>query len=138
MAILQEMPFGRYYGSVDATPLFVLLAGAYYERTGDRVAQTLRLAEQLGGEAVTIPGHHMAEDLIRYAQSRTVTEVIIGKSRRSRWSEIWRGSVVHDLIRKSGDIDVYVISGDDEPAHHARRPVTLRAPREYQRYSRPS
>jgi glycogen debranching enzyme len=36
MAILKEMPFGRYYGSVDATPLFVLLAGAYFERTGDR------------------------------------------------------------------------------------------------------
>ena len=30
-----EVPFGRYYGSVDATPLFVLLAGAYYDRTGD-------------------------------------------------------------------------------------------------------
>jgi two-component system, OmpR family, sensor histidine kinase KdpD len=94
----------------------------------DRVAQTLRLAEQLGGEAVIIPGHNMAEDLIRYAQSRNVTEVIIGKSRRSRWSEIWRGSVVHDLIRKSGDIDVYVISGEDEPAQRARRSVTLRAP----------
>jgi glycogen debranching enzyme len=36
MATLKEMPFGRYYGSVDATPLFVLLAGAYYKRTGDR------------------------------------------------------------------------------------------------------
>jgi glycogen debranching enzyme len=36
MAVLKEMPFGRYYGSVDATPLFVPLAGAYYERTGDR------------------------------------------------------------------------------------------------------
>lgn len=36
MATLKEMPFGRYYGSADATPLFVLLAGAYYERTGDR------------------------------------------------------------------------------------------------------
>ena len=36
MAALNEMPFGRYYGSVDATPLFVLLAGAYFERTGDR------------------------------------------------------------------------------------------------------
>ncbi len=35
MAALKEMPFGRYYGSVDATPLFVALAGAYYERTGD-------------------------------------------------------------------------------------------------------
>jgi len=36
MAALREIPFGRYYGSVDATPLFVVLAGAYYERTGDR------------------------------------------------------------------------------------------------------
>lgn len=36
MAALKEMPFARYYGSVDATPLFVALAGAYYERTGDR------------------------------------------------------------------------------------------------------
>ncbi len=36
MATLGEMPFGRYYGSVDATPFFVLLAGAYYERTADR------------------------------------------------------------------------------------------------------
>ena len=36
MAALGEVPFGRYYGSVDATPLFVMLAGAYYERTGDR------------------------------------------------------------------------------------------------------
>jgi glycogen debranching enzyme len=35
MARLHEVPFGRYYGSVDATPLFVVLAGAYYERTGD-------------------------------------------------------------------------------------------------------
>jgi glycogen debranching enzyme len=36
MAALGEMPFARYYGSVDATPLFIVLAGAYYERTGDR------------------------------------------------------------------------------------------------------
>src|SRR5262249_24809771 len=36
MARLGEVPFGQYYGSVDATPLFVVLAGAYFERTGDR------------------------------------------------------------------------------------------------------
>ena len=36
MAAAKEMPFGRYYGSADATPLFVCLAGAYYERTADR------------------------------------------------------------------------------------------------------
>ena len=36
MANLGEVPFGRYYGSVDATPLFVMLAGAYFDRTADR------------------------------------------------------------------------------------------------------
>jgi glycogen debranching enzyme len=36
MAALGEVPFGRYYGSVDATPLFVVLAGEYFERTADR------------------------------------------------------------------------------------------------------
>jgi two-component system sensor histidine kinase KdpD len=81
----------------------------------DRLAQTLRLAEQLGGEAVTIPGQDVAEELIRYARSQNVTEIILGKSLRSRWSELWRGSLVYDIVRKSGDIGVYVITGEDEP-----------------------
>jgi len=42
MANLKEIPFARYYGTVDATPLFIILAGAYYERTGDK-----KLIEQL-------------------------------------------------------------------------------------------
>src|SRR4029079_19209176 len=42
MAELREVPFGCYYGSVDSTPLFVMLAGAYLDRTGDlRTAQEL-------------------------------------------------------------------------------------------------
>lgn len=36
MAALGEIPFGRYYGSVDVTPLFIILAGAYYEQSGDQ------------------------------------------------------------------------------------------------------
>jgi glycogen debranching enzyme len=40
MARLGEVPFGRYYGSIDATPLFVILAGAYFDRTGDRAFLT--------------------------------------------------------------------------------------------------
>src|SRR6266566_5076785 len=35
MATLGEVPFGRYYGSIDATPLFIMLTGAYHDRTGD-------------------------------------------------------------------------------------------------------
>ena len=51
MAALGEVPFGRYYGSVDATPLFVMLAGAYFERTGDSRRCQRALAERRGGAA---------------------------------------------------------------------------------------
>jgi two-component system, OmpR family, sensor histidine kinase KdpD len=80
----------------------------------DRVARTLRLAEELGGEVVTIPGQDIAEDLIRYARAQNITEIILGKSSRSRWSELWRGSLVHAVVRKSGNIDVYIINGEGE------------------------
>ena len=48
MAALGEIPFGRYYGSADATPLFVMLAHAYFERTGDRLHRAA-LAAHPGG-----------------------------------------------------------------------------------------
>jgi two-component system, OmpR family, sensor histidine kinase KdpD len=85
------------------------------EEERDRVADTLRLAEALGGEAITIPsgGRSIADDVIRFAQANNVTQIIIGKSARSRWFEILHGSVVHDLVRRSGNISVHVIAGDE-------------------------
>jgi two-component system sensor histidine kinase KdpD len=85
------------------------------EEQRDRIADTLRLAEALGGEAATIPsaGRRIADDVIDYAQDNNVTQIIIGKSTRSRWFEILHGSVVHDLVRRSGNISVHVIAGDD-------------------------
>src|SRR3984893_7654813 len=90
------------------------------EEQRDRVADTLRLAEALGGEAVPAPsvGRRIADDVFGYAQSSNVTQIIIGKSARSRWFEILNGSVVHELVRRSGNISVHVIAGDtlaDEP-----------------------
>lgn len=84
------------------------------EEERDRIADTLRLAEALGGEAITLPAsdHRIAEDIITYAQANNVTQIVIGKSGRSRWFEIIHGSVVHDLVRRSGNISVHVISGD--------------------------
>ena len=49
MAALGEIPFKAYYGSVDATPLFVLLAGRYYQRTGDIETIAPALAAHRGG-----------------------------------------------------------------------------------------
>jgi two-component system sensor histidine kinase KdpD len=84
------------------------------EEDRDRVADTLRLAESLGGEAITIPDAdgRIADGVIGYARSNNATQIIIGKSTRTRWFEILHGSVVHDLVRRSGNISVHVIAGD--------------------------
>ena len=84
------------------------------EEERDRIADTLRLAEALGGEAVTLPAgdRNIADDVIGYAQANNVTQIVIGKSTRTRWFEILHGSVVHDLVRRSGNISVHVIAGD--------------------------
>lgn len=85
------------------------------EEEHDRIADILRLAESLGGEAITIPGgdRRIADDVIAFALANNVTQIIIGKSARSRWFEILHGSVVHDLVRRSGNISVHVIAGDE-------------------------
>ena len=79
----------------------------------DRIADTLRLAERLGGVAVTLPGRgRIADDVIDYARSNNVAQIVIGKSSRTRWFELLHGSVVHDLVRSAGDLSVHVIAGE--------------------------
>lgn len=79
----------------------------------DRVARTLQLAEQLGAETVTLTGQSVSEAILSYAHSRNVTKIIAGKPTHRRWRDIFFGSVLDDLVRNSGAIDVYVISGED-------------------------
>ena len=81
----------------------------------DRIAEALRLAERLDGEAVTIPARarRIADDIISFAQKNNVTHIVVGKSTRSRWFEIVHGSVVHDLVRGAGIISVHVIAGEE-------------------------
>ncbi|HKT34995.1 MAG TPA: sensor histidine kinase KdpD [Nitrospira sp.] len=78
----------------------------------DRLVQTLRLAEQLGAETVTLTGDRVAQELLNYARSRNATKIIVGKPVRSLWKEWLFGSVVSDLVHQSGDIDIYVITGE--------------------------
>jgi two-component system sensor histidine kinase KdpD len=84
------------------------------EEQRDRVADTLRLAERLGGEGITMPSsaRRIADDVLNFAHANKVTQIVLGKSSRTRWFEILHGSVVHDLVRRSGNISVHVIAGD--------------------------
>ncbi len=93
--------------------------GRLAEADKERIARTLHLAEELGGQSVTLPGHSVAEVILAYARKHNVTKIIAGKPIRPRWYELLRGSLVDQLIRQSGPIDVYIISGTAQ----ARVPV---------------
>ena len=101
------------------------------EEERDRIADTLRLAHSLEGEATTIPGGHrrLADDVIAFAQANNVTQIIVGKSRRTRWFELLHGSVVHDLIQRSGNIGIHVVAGEDAAGEPIpRKTVTTARP----------
>jgi two-component system sensor histidine kinase KdpD len=104
----------------------------------DRVSQILRLAEQLGAETVTLSGERMSEELLAFAHTRNVTKIIVGKPSRQLWKRILIGSIVDTLVQGSGDIDIYVISGEREEAEVVA-PVRRRAlPTDWPAYGRAS
>jgi len=91
----------------------------------DRIAEYLRFAERLGASTITIPGRKIADEIVAYAQANNITQIVIGKSDRPRWFEMIHGSVVHDLVRKTGQISVHVVSAEaDDPA--LPKPVATR------------
>jgi two-component system sensor histidine kinase KdpD len=97
-----------------------------------RVAQNLRLAEQLGAQIVTLSGASAAQETLRYARAHNVTKIVIGKPTHPRWRDLFVPSFLEEMVRGSGEIDVYVISGGDNEAAPPKgaappqeRPATL-------------
>ena len=75
-----------------------------------RIRQNLHLAEELGAQVVTITHTSVVEAVMTFAHEHNVTKIIAGKPLRPRWFELIRGTVIDQIIRSSGMIDVYVIS----------------------------
>ena len=86
----------------------------------------LRLAESLGGETVRLDGHDPVEELLAYARRRNATRILVGKPGRFWWRDRLLGSFVDELVRRSGEIDVSVVSASAEPAPSG--PVAAAAP----------
>ena len=87
-----------------------------------RLADYMRLAESLGAESVTLSGQRMSEEILTYARSRNVTRIIVGKPTHPRWKDKIFGSPLDEIVRGSGTLDVYVISGDATEPHVHREP----------------
>jgi two-component system sensor histidine kinase KdpD len=71
----------------------------------------LRLAEQLGAETIILTGIDVVDEIIRFARERNVTKIVLSKNIRARWKDFLFGSLVNELIRYSGSIDIYVLTG---------------------------
>jgi two-component system sensor histidine kinase KdpD len=81
----------------------------------ERIGRALQLAEELGAKSLTITGHSIHEAILGFARKNNITKVVVGKPIKPRWQELWKGSIVDQLVYASGDIDVYVISAEFGP-----------------------
>lgn len=88
-----------------------------------RLARNLRLAEELGATTLTVVGSDLPQELIEVAKSHNVTAIVVGKPRYSWLHDLLHGSVVDQLIRLSGGINVHVIRASAEEQKPLRKAV---------------
>ena len=72
----------------------------------------LAVGRGTGGETITLRGRSIAEEIVNFARQWNVSKIVSGKPVRSRWKDIFCKSPVDELVRMSGDIDIYVITGE--------------------------
>jgi two-component system, OmpR family, sensor histidine kinase KdpD len=73
-----------------------------------------RLIEEFGGRFHEVSGTEIATALTTFSRAENATQLVLGATKRSRWSEVRRGSVINRVLREAGDsIDVHVISSAD-------------------------
>ncbi len=104
------------------------------ESDRERLEVHLRVAETLGGTVTRLMGSSVPDAILHYARKHNVTRIIIGKPTHSRFRDRLRGSLLDEVVRGSGDIDVHVINGDDTVDSGMRpTPVSARRspPRHY-------
>ncbi len=111
----------KWYAVYVEQPRMLMLPEAERNRAFDN----LRLAEQLGAETFTLTGRNVAEEIAGFARQRNITRIIAGKPGASRWKGILLRNPVDRLMRISGEIDVYVISG--EPVEPREPAFVIRA-----------
>ncbi|MEB6549689.1 universal stress protein [Heyndrickxia sporothermodurans] len=75
-----------------------------------------KLVEKLGGEFEELPftTEHVAEVIIEYAMKKNITRIVIGQSKRSRWEEILYGSIINKILRKTHNIDIFIVADRSE------------------------
>ncbi|WP_298434969.1 sensor histidine kinase KdpD [Geobacter sp.] len=108
--------------------------GKYARENRERVWKDLRLAESLGAQVANVTGVSVAEAVIDYAVRHNVTKIVIGKPTKPRWRELLHPPLVDQVIRRSGTIDVYVVSIEHAEAKRGAAAPRLKRPVHWLQY----
>ena len=84
------------------------------EAARQRLDEAMKLAESLGAETQTLTGSDLPAELLRYSKFENVTQIVIGRSRSSIFSELLRRSLPHELVRRTQDIAIHVVTRESE------------------------
>jgi two-component system sensor histidine kinase KdpD len=106
--------------------VFVRSADGLRSSEGESLEAQRRLLDELGGGYREIAGADVASALVQFANLENATQIVLGASRQSRWTHLVRGSVINNVIRASGAIDVHVISSVDEAGRGEERAIGRR------------
>jgi two-component system sensor histidine kinase KdpD len=82
----------------------------------DRVLRTLRLAERLGGIAITLGGGDVAEEILAYARASNATRIVVGRARREGLRGWLALSVADRIVAGAADLEVLVVGREVEEA----------------------
>jgi two-component system sensor histidine kinase KdpD len=100
-------------------------SGRQLQENRKHVWRDMRLAESLGAQVANITAVTVADAVIDYAIRHNISKIVVGKPSKPRWREFLRQPLVDQIIRRSGTIDVYVVSiadAEKKPEPGRKRP----------------
>jgi len=97
--------------------------GASLDATArQRLDEAMKLAESLGAETQTLTGADLPAELLRFARFENVTQIVVGRPRGSFLAELLRRSLPHELVRRTQDIAIHLVTREVETSVPTRTP----------------
>src|SRR5262249_38473194 len=97
----------------------------------DRILRNLRLAEQLGGIAITLGGGNVAEEILAYARASNATRIVVGRAKREGLRAWFPLSAADRIVAGASDLEVQVVGGELEEATSAPAKALIARSREH-------
>ncbi len=94
------------------------------ESAQNQLNSNIRLAEELGAKVFALSGTTISREILNFARQKNITLIIAGFSRRSKFDEIFKGSILNDLIKESDKINILIVGSQINKKDSKQKTVT--------------